>query len=152
MENLKYKAIKTKTQYKRYCNELEKLVGSNSKKEIIKDEIELLNILIEKWDSDHNSFSDLDPITLIKELMSENNLKAKDLVEILGVNKSLVSDILNYKKSISKQVIRILASHFKMSQEAFNRPYIINGSTNEKVKTISRKSWHNSLARPARIF
>lgn len=34
-----------------------------------------------------------------------------------------MSDILNYKKGLSKEVIRKLATHFKVRQEAFDRPY-----------------------------
>lgn len=34
--------------------------------------------------------------------MKENNLKAKDLAELLNVSKGLVSDILNYKKVFQK--------------------------------------------------
>jgi HTH-type transcriptional regulator / antitoxin HigA len=89
----------------------------------MKDEIELLTLLIEKWGDDNNSFDDVDPITLLHSLMEEKNLKAKDLVEILGVSKGLISDILNYKKGLSKEIIRGLSDYFKVSQEAFNRPY-----------------------------
>lgn len=50
-------------------------------------------------------------------------MKAKDLVDLLGVSKGYVSDFLNYKKALSKDVIRIVAGHFGMYQDAFNRPY-----------------------------
>jgi HTH-type transcriptional regulator/antitoxin HigA len=59
--------------------------------------------------------------------MDERNLKAKDLVEILGVSKGLVSDILNYKKGLSKEIIRTLSDYFKVSQEALNKPYNTEG-------------------------
>lgn len=55
--------------------------------------------------------------------MSEHKLISKDLVEILGVSKGLVSDILNRKKGLSKEIIRTLSSYFSVSQEVFNRPY-----------------------------
>lgn len=102
---------------------LEELVTTDVRSKEMKDEIELLTLLIEKWDEENNSFDDVDPITLLHALMEERNLKAKDLVEILGVSKGLVSDILNYKKGLSKEIIRSLSDHFKVSQEAFNRPY-----------------------------
>jgi HTH-type transcriptional regulator/antitoxin HigA len=120
---LKYKIIKSKSQYKEYTNILEELVVTNHKKKEVKEEIELLTLLIEKWDDEHNTFEDVDPITLLQSLMEEKNLKAKDLVQLLGVSKGLVSDILNYKKGLSKEIIRHLAEYFKVSQEAFNRPY-----------------------------
>jgi HTH-type transcriptional regulator / antitoxin HigA len=50
-------------------------------------------------------------------------MKAKDLVDLLGISKSYVSDIPNYRKGLSKNVIRKLAQRFKLRQEAFRRPY-----------------------------
>jgi HTH-type transcriptional regulator / antitoxin HigA len=123
MSTLKYTVIKSKQQYDDYCRDLEKLLESNDDQEDLRDETELLTLLIEKWDSEHSSFNDADPVELLHLLMNENDLKAKDLVGILGVSKGLVSDILNYKKGISKDLIRILSKHFKVSQETFNRPY-----------------------------
>ncbi|MBX2899548.1 MAG: transcriptional regulator [Cyclobacteriaceae bacterium] len=120
---LKYKIIKSKAQYKEYANTLEELVMSNAKSKEAREEIELLTLLIETWDEEHNSFDDVDPVTLLHSLMEEKNLKAKDLVEILDVSKGLISDILHYKKGFSKENIRSLADYFKVSQEAFNRPY-----------------------------
>lgn len=122
METIKYKIIKSEAQYIEYCLKLETLLNNN------KDEIELLTLLIEKWDREHNSFQDVDPIDLLHSLMKEQKLKPKDLVDILGVSKGLVSDILNYKKGLSKEIIRKLSIYFKLSQEALNRPY--------KLKTI----------------
>jgi HTH-type transcriptional regulator/antitoxin HigA len=123
MAALKYKVITSKAQYKVYSNALEELVFSGAKDRNTKDEIALLTLLIEKWDAEHNTFDDLDPVQLLHSLMDEHNMKAKDIVDILDISKGYVSDILNYKKGLSKDVIRKLAEHFKLSQEAFNRPY-----------------------------
>jgi len=123
MANLKYKVITSKTLYKEYSNALEELVFSGSKDRNAKDEIALLTLLIEKWDAEHNTFDELDPIQLLHSLMDEHNMKGKDLVGLLDISKGYVSDILNYKKGLSKEVIRKLADRFKISQEAFNRPY-----------------------------
>lgn len=130
MQTLKYKVIKAKTQYNQYCKQLEKLVDAASKNKGAQDEIDLLTVLIEKWDMDHNSFEDLDPIRLLRSLLDDHRMKPKDLVILLGVGKSYVSEILNYKKGLSKEVIRVLATHFKVSQEAFNREYPLKKSGN----------------------
>ena len=121
METLKYTLIKNADQYKKYCDILEKLILNENKS--TKDEVELLTLLIEKWDTEHNSFNDSDPIELLKALMEEHDLKAKDLIEILDLSKGTISKILNYHKGLSKETIRKLSEHFKISQEAFNRPY-----------------------------
>jgi HTH-type transcriptional regulator/antitoxin HigA len=39
--------------------------------------------LIEKLETEYNTFNDSDPIQILKMLMDEQELKAKDLVEIL---------------------------------------------------------------------
>ncbi|MCG8475270.1 MAG: helix-turn-helix domain-containing protein [Cytophagales bacterium] len=121
METLKYTVIKNKKQYRRYCSLLEEFVCSeNSARQ---DEAELLSLLIEKWDEEHSRQQELEPIPLLKTLMQEHELKARDLAEILKLSKSTVSKILNYHKGLSKETIRKLAVHFRLSQEAFNRPY-----------------------------
>ena len=123
MGTLQYKVIKTNAQYKKYCDAIEALVDSGRKTKAIQDEIELLTLLIEKYDADRNTFDDADPIELLKSLMKDHKMKAVDLANLLDVSEGLVSDILNYKKGLSKETIRILSERFKLSQEAFNRPY-----------------------------
>ncbi len=78
---LKYKVVKTERQYDKYCGIVEELVFKNRKKD--EDEIELLTLLIEKWDEENYKFTESDPIQLLKSLMEDHNLKAKDLGPIL---------------------------------------------------------------------
>jgi HTH-type transcriptional regulator/antitoxin HigA len=119
---LKYTVIKDKSQYEEYCNQLEGLLsGDNSN--AIQDEIDLLTLLIEKFDEENNTFKESDPITLLRSFMQDHHLKSQHLVDILGISKGYVSDILNYKKGLSKEVIRKLSDYFKVRQEAFNRHY-----------------------------
>jgi len=123
MGNLKYTVIKTKAQYRAYCKVLEALVEVGSKGKAVNDEIDLVTLLIEKWDDEHNAFTEGDPIQLLHSFMEEQNMRATDLVKLLKVSKGYISDILHYKKGLSKEIIRDLSAHFKVSQEAFNRPY-----------------------------
>lgn len=135
METLVYTIIKTGRQYNEYCNVLEELLAQDKK--AVSDEIELLTLLIEKWDAEHNSFDDLNPVELIKALMEENNLKPKDLIEILDLSKGTVSKILNYHKGLSKETIRKLSDYFKVSQEAFNRSYKLVNEVNRYFRNAS---------------
>ena len=135
METLKYKVITRKNQYNEYCNILEALVFSGLKDRNTKDEIALLTLLIETWDAAHIILPESDPVQLLQSFIKEKDLKAKDLVEILGISKGYVSDILHYKKGLSKDVIRKLADYFKVSQEAFNRPYKLITSDNDHLRS-----------------
>ena len=122
MASLKYTVIKDKVQYDTYCKALETLLEHD---EVDADEVELLTVLIEHYDATHRYLAEKDPIELLKSFMHDHGLKAKDLVEILGISKGYVSEILNYKKGLSKDVIRKLSARFNVSQEAFNRPYTL---------------------------
>ena len=147
METLKYKVIKSLSQYKQYCQTLEELVTSDgSRGTAVQEEIDLLSLLIEKWDEDHNTFQDVDPITLLRSLMDDHHLKPKDLVDILEVSKGYVSEILNYKKGLSKEVIRKLASHFNLSQEAFNRKYKLKVPAKAPLRPASIMNTRKDLA------
>ena len=103
----------------------------------LNDEIALLTLLIEKWDSEHTTFNELDPVQLLTSFMNSHNIKAKDLVTLLGISKSYVSEILNYKKGFSKSIIRSLSTYFKVSQEAFNRPYALKSS---EINVLSKSN------------
>lgn len=117
-----YSIIKTKQQYENYCDLLHELVRDNSTRNT--DDVELLTLLVEKWEKDNlESWPKFDPIQLIKELMDLNNLKAKDLGDILNLSKGTISKMLNYQKSLSKDTIRKLALRFKIDQAALNKPY-----------------------------
>ena len=90
-------------------------------------------LLIEKYDDEHNTLDvDMAPVPRLKSFMQDAKMKAVDIAALLGVSKGLVSDILNYKKGMSKEIIRKLADRFKVRQEAFNRPY--------KLKSALRKA------------
>ncbi len=135
MSELKYAVIRTEEQYYEYCKILEQLVFEDEIE--FEQETELLELLINKWDDDHNTFDEPDPVELLKSIMDNNSLKAKDLAEILGLTKGTVSKILNYKKGFSKETIRKLSTHFKLRQEAFNRPYPMVGKEHKELQNAS---------------
>jgi len=134
MTTLKYSVIKDGAQYEAYCKALEVLLSRDPTNT---EEVELLTLLIEHYDATHESFAEMDPVQLIKSFMRDHGLKAKDLVEFLGISKGYVSDILNYKKGLSKEVIRKLSGRFNVSQEAFNRPYKLRVPENRHFKNAS---------------
>jgi HTH-type transcriptional regulator / antitoxin HigA len=138
MGTLKFTIIKSKAQYDKYCDILENMIVLDNK--AAQDEIELLTLLIEKWDDEHNSLNDLNPVELLKALMNEHDLKAQDLVDILDLSKGTISKILNYHKGLSKDTIRKLSDYFKITQESFNRPYGLKNEINRQFRNESLMS------------
>ena len=72
------------------------------------DELEILVMLIEKYEETHWQIAEPDPIEAIKVRMEQMDLKQKDLVVFIG-NKSKVSEVLNRKVGLSLKMISELA-------------------------------------------
>ncbi len=132
---MKYKIIKSVSQYEAYCNELHEWVKNPLTRD--SDEVELLTLLVEKWDSENIKIPVANPIETIKALMTEHQLNATDLGNILNLSKGTISKMLNYNKGLSKETIRILATHFKLSQEIFNQPYKLENAINRNIKNAA---------------
>lgn len=134
MEPIRYTIIKTDGQYNLYCKRLETILFSPPDDQDYADDVELLTMLIERWDDEHYPLQQQDPIPLLKIFMADHRLTATDLSKLLGISKSVVSEILNLKRGLSKDVIRKLAAHFCVRQEAFNRPYPLKNALNSHLR------------------
>ncbi len=86
------------------------------------DEAEILILLIEKYEDEHYSIEDPDPIEAIKFMMEQKGLKRKDLAEIIGY-KSRVSEILSRKRKLSLEMIRNLHEKLNISYESLMNRY-----------------------------
>ncbi|SMD45044.1 HTH-type transcriptional regulator / antitoxin HigA [Aquiflexum balticum DSM 16537] len=134
--------IRSENQYLNYCDELEKLSNEYSKNpnQDLIDLIDTITLLIENYDESNSTFEESEPIQLLKFLMQENNLNQKELAETLEISKGHLSDILNYKKGLSKNMIRSLSERFKMQQSAFNRPYELKSVSNNQLKSAGLRN------------
>jgi HTH-type transcriptional regulator / antitoxin HigA len=112
---MKYKVIKSKEQYDQYCDILEQLLITTSHE----DEIDLLTLLIECWDRDHNSVDDVDNVAILRFLMKEHGLRETDIADIVGVGRGLVFEVLNKKRALPPGMACELARHFMVSEDIF---------------------------------
>ncbi|MFN8349551.1 MAG: transcriptional regulator [Spirosomataceae bacterium] len=71
------------------------------------DEAELLLLLIKDYEKRYHPVLPPDPIEAIKLTLDEKGLKAKDLVGVIG-SKGYISQILNRKKPLTAEIMRIL--------------------------------------------
>ena len=77
------------------------------------DELELLSLLVEKYDEEHDSLPNPTPIDVIRFYIEQRGLKAKDLVGILG-DKTTVSKVLNNERKLNLGMIRRLHKKAKI--------------------------------------
>ncbi|HBX50649.1 MAG: hypothetical protein A2W98_00895 [Bacteroidetes bacterium GWF2_33_38] len=134
---MELKIIKTEEEYINAVKFLENL-GDNPEFENnpkLIQEFERIEKLIKAYDKIHYPIKEGNPIEIIKLKMAYMELKPKDLVPIIG-SKGLVSDVLNKRRSLSKNMIREFSKLLNISQDILITKYDLVESTKPK---ISRK-------------
>jgi HTH-type transcriptional regulator/antitoxin HigA len=102
---MNWKIIKTEIEYNAALDRMDEIFDCN-KGDFEFNEAELLVMLIEKYELETEPvFRNPDPIEVLKYKMETNDLRNKDLVEIIG-SKSKVSEILNRKRRLTLDMIR----------------------------------------------
>jgi len=100
------KPIKTKKDYQNALSRLEVIFDAKPGTRE-GDELEILGILIEKYENDHFPIEMPDPIEAIKFRMEQLGYNQNDLAKIVGL-KSRASEILNKKRKLTLEMIRQL--------------------------------------------
>lgn len=108
------KVIKTKKEYKKALKRIEKIweakIGTKKG-----DELELLSVLVEKYEFDNFLISKPDPVEAIKFRMEQLGMSRKDLAVAIGANR--VSEVFQKKRNLSIGMIKILRKELKMSAD-----------------------------------
>lgn len=100
--------LRTEADYAQAVARLEHLGdGANLTAEEV-DEMELLTLMLEKYDQENHRIDLPDPVEAIKFRMEQENLSRKDLAVYLG-SEAKVSEVLNRKISLSLNMVRALA-------------------------------------------
>ena len=100
------KIIKTEKEYELALAEIEKLMDAEPNSPEV-DKLEVLSLLIEKYEQEHYPIDMPDPISAIKFRMEQQGLRQKDLIPYIG-SQPMVSAVLNGKRELSKEMIRQL--------------------------------------------
>lgn len=110
--------IKSEEEHKRLVSEYEKLINLD---ELTPEQIvmvDMLVYLIQKYEKENYQLKSTTPKDILVELMQIRNLKQKDLIFIFG-SKSIVSEVINSKRNITKEQAKLLALYFNVSPELF---------------------------------
>jgi len=119
---MNWKIIRTEEEYQTALGRLDEIFDSN-KEDVHFDEAELLVMLIEKYEMETEpAFKNPDPIEVIKYKMESNELRNKDLVEIIG-SKSKVSEVLNRKRRLTLEMIRNISKSLHIPAELLINDY-----------------------------
>jgi HTH-type transcriptional regulator/antitoxin HigA len=115
------KPIKTKKEYQHAMERLDVLFDSRKGTEE-GDELEVLSILIEKYEDEQFPIGLPDPIEAIKFRMEQLGYNQVDLAKVVGL-KSRASEILNKKRKLSLDMIRQLHDKLHIPTDVLIQPY-----------------------------
>ena len=140
---MKAKVLKTEQEYNHACARIyefmhndENLIQPDSTEG---EELELLSLLVEKYEQEHNRMEAPDPIDAIQFRMEQMNLRQKDIAPLFG-GRTRVSEVLNKKRPLTLRMIGLLYKYLDIPLES-----LIEGNRNIDLKPGDRKRILNAL-------
>jgi len=115
------KVLRNEKDYEQACKRVYSLMNS-SEEPIDPDsregeELDLLSLLIEKYEKEHYSIGFPTPIEAIKFRMEQMNLKQTDVALLFG-GKTRVSEVLNGKRQLTLKMIILLNKYLGIPLES----------------------------------
>jgi len=140
---MKTKIIKTEQEYNAACERIYTLIHSDENS-IEPDtpegeEIELLSLLVEKYEQEHYAINAPSPIEAIKFRMDQMDLKQTDIAPLFG-GKTRVSEVLNGKRALTLRMITLLNRYLGIPLESLmvgNSDVVLEPEKREKLLNIS---------------
>lgn len=110
--------IHTEAQNAEFIAKLEALASKEQVTEAEMKMIELLTVLVEKFESTSDPLPEAGPLDIIRHLMEAHGLRQKDLVDIFSTE-SIASAVLNGKRDLTRDHIRRLCARFGVPADVF---------------------------------
>ena len=118
---MEIKAIRTEQDYLAALREVSALIDFDLSLDTPEGErLDVLGTLVQAYEAKHYPIDPPDPIDAIKFRMEQSNMTVKDLVPFIGpLNR--VYEVLNYKRSLSLNMIRKLSDGLHIPAEVLIR-------------------------------
>ena len=118
---MRTKILKTEQAYNQACKRVYSLINSTEESiepdSVKGEELELLSLLIEKYEQEHYPIKGPNPIEAIKFRMEQMNLKQTDIAPLFG-GKTRVSEVLHGKRPLTLKMITLLNSYLGIPLES----------------------------------
>ena len=115
---MKPEVVRSEEQNRNYIEILENLTGKERVSEAEAKLIELLTVLVENYESREYPVPEAGPLDVIRHLMEGHRLRQKDLIDVFGTE-SVVSEVLNGKRGLTREHIENLSERFHVSPAVF---------------------------------
>lgn len=112
------RVIKTAAENERMIAELERLDARGGLTPEEENLAELMTLLVRQFEESNYPLGHAEPVEALRVLMEDRGIRQRDLIPVFG-SSSVVSNVLNGKRSISKTHARKLAEHFHVPASLF---------------------------------
>ncbi len=140
---MKAKILKTELEYNEACERIYNLINSSESaiepESAQGEELELLSLLVEKYEQEHHCMEAPGPIEAIKFRMEQMNLKQADIAPLFG-GKTRVSEVLNGRRTLTLKMITLLNRYLGIPLESLisgNKDIKLEDQNKEKLLNIS---------------
>ena len=99
--------------------------------------IELLTLLVERYEQEHYPIPAADPVSVVRFLIEKQNLTQRDLIPQFG-SESAVSMFMTGQRNLTIEQVRKLSIRFKLPADLFIPKAAIPYSTKRVVKRHAR--------------
>ena len=118
---MEFKPIRTKAKYKAALREIEVLFDAPDKTPEA-DRLEVLAMLVEKYEAQHYPIAAPDPIEFLNYAMETRGLTRKDLEQYIG-SRGRVAEVLNRARPLTLAMIRKLSEGLKLPADVLIADY-----------------------------
>jgi HTH-type transcriptional regulator / antitoxin HigA len=99
--------------------------------------IELLTLLVERYEEEHYSVPKADPIAIVRFLIEQQHLTQRDLIPQFG-SESAVSMFMTGQRNLTIEQVRKLSTRFKLPTDVFIPKTTVPRSPKQLAKGRSR--------------
>src|ERR1700693_4386707 len=110
--------IHNDTELEAYTNVLFQLTALDNPSRSELETIELLTLLIERYEEAHYPIPPADAVSVVRYLLEQQNLRQRDLIPEFG-SESAVSMFLAKQRKLTLQQVRKLSARFKLPADIF---------------------------------
>src|SRR5579862_5055476 len=110
--------IRNDEELRAYTNALFQLTSLENPSNAQVEAIELLTLLVERYEQAHYSIPAADPVSVVRFLIDHQNLTQRDLIPQFG-SESAVSMFLTGRRKLTVEQVRNLSTRFKLPADIF---------------------------------
>ena len=132
------RVIHTDAELETYTQALFQLTALENPSSSEVEAIELLTLLVERYEEEHYSVPKANPVAIVRFLLKQQHLTQRDLIPQFG-SESAVSMFLTGRRNLTVEQVQKLSTRFELSADVFSPKKPVEHSPKRTRKGHSRR-------------